>query len=49
LYYVVAKTLQTHGEFKKINADNPILAKAAIPNCNVTPNLGDMLHLNLDR
>jgi hypothetical protein len=43
-------TLQARGEFTNVNEeDKPIHAKVVIPNFNVTPNLGDMLHLNLDR
>ena len=50
LYYVIANTLQAHGEFTKFNEEEMIiLAKAAIPTCNVTPNLGAFLLFHLDR
>ena len=50
LYYVIANTLQARGEFTKVNEEEMIiLAKAAIPTCNVTPNLGAFLLFHLDR
>ena len=50
LYYVIANTLQERGEFTKVNEEEMIiLAKAAIPTCNVTHNLGAFLLFHLDR
>jgi hypothetical protein len=50
LYYVIANSLQALGKFTRVNEeDKIILAKAAIPNCNMTPNLGAMLLFHLDR
>jgi hypothetical protein len=49
LYYVIANTLQARGEFIRVNEEDIIiLDKVAIPNCNMTPNLGVMLLLYLD-
>ena len=44
LFYVIANTLQAHGDFTRVNEEDMlILAKAAITNCNLTPNLGALL------
>lgn len=49
-YYVIANTLQARGEFTKLNEEDMIiLAKAAIPASNMTPNLGAMPLLHLYR
>ena len=35
LYYVIAKTLQARGEFRRLNEEDIIvLARAAVPDCN---------------
>ena len=48
LYYVIANTLQARGEFTRVNEEDIlVLSKAAIPDCNVTPNLGAILVLYL--
>jgi hypothetical protein len=40
LYYVIANTMQARGEFTMVHEeDMMVLAKAAIPGCNMTPNL----------
>ena len=50
LYYVIPNSFQARGEFTRLNEeDKIILAKAAIYDCNVTPNLGAMLLFNLER
>ena len=44
MFYVIANTLQAHNEFTRLNdEDILVLAKAAIPNNNVSLNLGDVL------
>lgn len=49
-YYVIANTLQSRGEFTKLNLEDMItLAKAAIPTSNMTPKLGAMLLFHLSR
>ena len=49
LCYVIANTLQARGEITRVNEeDMAVLAKAVVPNCNVTPNLGAILVLYLE-
>jgi hypothetical protein len=41
LYYVIANTLQACNEFTRVNEEDMlVLVKAAIPEFNMTPNLG---------
>jgi hypothetical protein len=50
LYYVIANTLQARNEFTRVNEeDMVVLAKAAILECNMMPNLGAILLFYLDR
>ncbi|KAK1668104.1 hypothetical protein QYE76_056263 [Lolium multiflorum] len=49
LYYVIANTLQTQGDFTKLNEeDMMILGKAGFPESNLLPNLGAILVLYLN-
>ena len=48
LYYVIANTLQARGEFTRVNEEHMlVLAKAALPDCNMTPHIGAILVLYL--
>ena len=48
-YYVIANISPARGEYTRVNEDDKlILAKAAIPNCNVMPNLETILIFHLE-
>jgi hypothetical protein len=50
LYYVIANTLKARNEFTIVNEEDMlVLAKAAIPECNMMPNFGTILLFYLDR
>jgi hypothetical protein len=50
LYYVIANTLQARNEFTRVNEEDMlVLAKPAILECNMMPNLGAILLFYLDR
>jgi hypothetical protein len=50
LYYVIANTLQARNEFTRVKKeDKLVLTKAAILECNMTPNLGAILLFHFDR
>jgi hypothetical protein len=49
LYYVIANTLQARDKFTRVNEEDMlVLAKATIPKCNMTLNLGAILLFYLD-
>jgi hypothetical protein len=49
LHYVLSNTLQARGEFTRVNEeDMMVIAKAVIPNCNLTLNLGAIILFHLE-
>jgi hypothetical protein len=49
LYYIIANTVRALNEFTRVNKEDMlVLAKAAIPECNMMPNLGAILLFYLD-